>query len=73
MRWDIEKRRDKLFDWAAVARRGHTEAEVSGVLIEKKAWYGEETNTRAPAHSVMQLWIHKEKHANADIGILLCT
>lgn len=49
------------------------EAEVSGVLIKKKAWRDEETNMRAPAHSVMQLWIYKEKHANGDIGSLLCT
>lgn len=74
VRWDIEKHRDKLrFDCAAVARRGHMEAEVSGVPIEKKVWCDEETNTRAPAHSVMQLWIYKDKHANADIGSLLCT
>lgn len=58
VRWGIDKHRDKLrFDCAAVARRGHMEAEVSSVLIEKKAWRNEETNTRAPAHSVMQLWI----------------
>lgn len=49
------------------------EAEVSGVLIEKKAWCDGETNTRVPAHTAMQLWIYKEKHAKEHIGILLCT